>query len=277
MAFGWDDLAGAAAGTGLNIIGGMFTNRNSAKAAQRQMDFQERMSNTAYQRAVADMRAAGLNPMLAAKAGGASTPGGAMAQSADMSKIGSEGVNSAINLMQSKANVANTEATTEKTKVDAEKARVDTVGSELSNQLMAGKMPHEIESSRQTARKLAQDVEVSFQTATRLAMLSGPERDRLLKDIELLGHRVNSARGEAAQMAVIESYVNSKAGFVNRLGAISADDVKKMLDAGQALEDLLLPFLPRRSTRETSRVLTDSKGRVSTEDRFERSHSGIGN
>ena len=61
-------------------------NAATAEAASRQMDFQERMSNTAYQRATADLKAAGINPMLAAMRGGATTPGGAM-YSAQMPQI----------------------------------------------------------------------------------------------------------------------------------------------------------------------------------------------
>jgi hypothetical protein len=65
------------------LIGGILGRRSDKSAAKRQMAFQERMSNTAYQRAVTDMKAAGINPMLAAIKGGASTPSGSMPPKAD--------------------------------------------------------------------------------------------------------------------------------------------------------------------------------------------------
>lgn len=105
-------LAGWSAGS---AIGGGFDNSKDQKQANQmnkdiawdQMRFQERMSNTAYQRAMDDMKTAGLNPMLAFQQGGASTPQGAGAtmQSKRSGDAMVQGVNSALQAMNTRADV----------------------------------------------------------------------------------------------------------------------------------------------------------------------------
>lgn len=111
------------AGLGMDLLGGFLgrsgqkdANRANLAIAREQMAFQERMSNTAYQRSMADMRKAGLNPILAYAKGGASTPSGQSAVMQNENAILSDRVgraaHSALDLAHKKALVNQVKAQT---------------------------------------------------------------------------------------------------------------------------------------------------------------------
>lgn len=96
--------------------------------------FTEYMSNTSYQRAVKDMEAAGLNPMLAYQQGGASSPGSASAPAFSRS-------NSSSGSLHSAAAIKNLEAQTALTKAQEANVRAEHGGKVAES----GRLAYELE------------------------------------------------------------------------------------------------------------------------------------
>lgn len=90
-------MFGSLVSSALSFLGSERTNSANRKMAESQMDFQREMRDTQYQAAMADMRKAGLNPILAYKTGGAGTPSGTSAVMQNSVAAGVDAFNSVTN------------------------------------------------------------------------------------------------------------------------------------------------------------------------------------
>lgn len=236
--FGIDDLAFAtlasgALSAGSGFLGGIFGSSGQASTNAQQMqfnaqqaqinrDWQERMSNTAYQRAMQDMRAAGLNPILAANLGGATTPGGGQG-SVTLGNPGAfmqEGITSAGEAVGKAAmtKATLTQAEKDKSQVDLNKATTSYTGSneQLNKQLEQKAIQDTATSAAQAANAMSQsraaDAAAGLSAAnTRNANTQNRILEREATDAERYGHSAPGAvyaTGERIVRRVIEALQN---------------------------------------------------------------------
>lgn len=133
MPFPFIPIAAAAWSAGLTALGADNQNEANAEQAELNRQFQERMSNTQYQRAVKDMRAAGLNPALAYQQGGASSPTGSSAPPMQNTFQGaSTALSTLLQLRQMEAQTENIDMDTHKKQTEAQALQYIT-GNEVPN------------------------------------------------------------------------------------------------------------------------------------------------
>lgn len=135
-------------GGALSYWGQQSANQANKRLAQGQMEFQERMSNSAYQRAVVDMEKAGLNPMLAYDKGGASTPPGAMARMENPMSGVPAAVQSALAVRRQKLELDAIQSQVEKNKADAHLSEQKNL-SEINYQIKTEQEAHNLHATKQ--------------------------------------------------------------------------------------------------------------------------------
>lgn len=126
------NAAGSIIGAAADLFGGMSTNSANAAEAKKQREWQERMSNTEMTRRVADLKNAGLNPMLAYTQGGASTPSGAKAEMQNPGARMSQHVSNAMSANLIKSQIEKTNADTATAEATARNIDLDSMYKEMS-------------------------------------------------------------------------------------------------------------------------------------------------
>ena len=201
-----------------SYFGQKSANETNMALGREQMDFQERMSSTSYQRGVKDMQAAGLNPMLAYSQGGASSPIGSMPQV--QNAVGAA-VSSA---HQGSQTVQNLQA------VEMNKAQIEQVNAQTE------KIKSEtLEQSLNTARQMAEIKRLQ----TGADYVAGPQssltRAQASKEVTL-GEK---AVGDALLAAVQAENAVSARGEMVKQGGFAADVARRKAES--ALAQLEIP------------------------------------
>ena len=158
-------IGSALVGGALSLLGSERRNVAQEGLSQDQMDFQERMSSTAHQRQVEDLRAAGLNPILSATSG-ASTPMGAMAVLENSAAQGVQGYAQTLDAM-SRASVAEQDVVLKEAQAGSTRAQMFLAMENINNvqadtalkNQMAGESLQRVLKIRQETRNLEKELQ----------------------------------------------------------------------------------------------------------------------
>lgn len=142
----------AGGSSALSFAGSLYEGYQNRREAKKNRKFQKSMSNTAHQREMADLKKAGLNPLLTGKYGGSSTPSGAMGQTRNPMEGLPQASSAMSALKQSKglvqAQILNQNSATAVNNANALKIKAETESISQTRQPQINKILQDITSSK---------------------------------------------------------------------------------------------------------------------------------
>lgn len=244
--FGIDDaiIIGAALSATSSVASGAMAagaqeDANSANTAmsREQMEFQERMSSTAHQREVADLKAAGLNPILSTRLGGASSPGGSMPNIIPVDGLarGIERAGStATQAVLQDAALKNTQANTAKTQADA-------VASVEHARLMHAQRFQVNADTERTMNYVDQQktrLEAELRQITENTNLTVQQRRNAAVDFIVKNYQVSSAKAAAAVANIDDKFFRSGVGSAARWAELLSDAILPTANSAQGVRNV---------------------------------------
>lgn len=233
-------IAAPAIAAGTSYAGQNSANAANLAIAQKQMDFQAQQSATSWQRGVADMKAAGLNPMLAYSQGGASSGAGATAR---MENDLGAGANSALSAYQTIRALQNMDA--QQQQIDAQtdvlSAQKRNIDADTANSLLQPPLigAHTKESESSASQREADTKGILLRNRL-LSETFEAQKSEISSAAQLRGAQVFTERGRGAE-AYGRGRVSSSFGDLIGEGFDTINSAKKWLgnNLGGGLYDLV--------------------------------------
>jgi len=216
----------------------------SQASADKQMAFQERMANSSYQRGMADMKLAGLNPMLAFSQGGAQSPGGASASgvAAQNQDVGGAALTNISNLAKGTKDAATLPASIAQMNAAAQASSAQAAQTQAITPVQVAQAESQTAVNNSTAIKQAYEAEEIGQRTK----VYDPTIKKLIEEIKNISANSKYTDQQTLEVKRLNDYLQKHPMLFK--SQVWMDRINQMLNMGKSSQEIIQKLQPGSNT-----------------------------